>query len=260
MSILRRGGGQHLSQFKSYTDYSIGYLTRGCFRKCPFCVNQKYDCVQKGSPLEEFLDTSRPKICLLDDNFLGYPNWKELLLKLQDTGKRFVFKQGLDERLLTDEKCKLLFNSKYDGYFIFAFDNIKDYDLIKSKLKIIRKYTDKKITFYVLCGFDYNNKYDNNFWKQDLFNTWKRIELLMEYKCYPYIMRYEEYKNSPYKGHYIALAQWCNQPHIFSRMSFEEFSFGRPLKSGKPSAPERYYKQIAEELPELANKYFSIKL
>ena len=29
-------------QFKEYTDYSIGFLTRGCFRKCKFCVNQKY--------------------------------------------------------------------------------------------------------------------------------------------------------------------------------------------------------------------------
>lgn len=25
-------------QFKEYTDYSIGFMTRGCFRKCPFCV------------------------------------------------------------------------------------------------------------------------------------------------------------------------------------------------------------------------------
>lgn len=30
-------------QFKEYTDYCIGFLTRGCFRKCKFCVNQKFD-------------------------------------------------------------------------------------------------------------------------------------------------------------------------------------------------------------------------
>lgn len=52
------------AQFKEYTDYSIGFTTRGCFRKCPFCVNQKYDHVFLHSPLEEFYDPERKKICL----------------------------------------------------------------------------------------------------------------------------------------------------------------------------------------------------
>ena len=64
-------------QFKEYTDYSIGFLTRGCFRKCPFCVNQKYDHVFLHSPLEEFYDESRKKICLLDDNFFGFGQWRK---------------------------------------------------------------------------------------------------------------------------------------------------------------------------------------
>ena len=102
-------------QFKEYTDYCIGFITRGCFRKCKFCVNQKFDHVFKHSPLEEFYYEGCKKICLLDDNFLGCPQWKELLQQLIDTGKPFKFKQGLDERLLTDEKCELLFNSSYDG-------------------------------------------------------------------------------------------------------------------------------------------------
>lgn len=37
-------------QFKEYTDYSIGFLTRGCFRKCKFCVNQKYNRVFSPQP------------------------------------------------------------------------------------------------------------------------------------------------------------------------------------------------------------------
>ncbi len=50
-----------MAQFKEYTDYSIGFVTRGCFRKCPFCVNQKYDHVFRHSPLEEFYDPNRKK-------------------------------------------------------------------------------------------------------------------------------------------------------------------------------------------------------
>lgn len=44
----------YLGQFKEYLEYSIGFLTRGCFRKFGFCVNQKYDHVFAHSPLEEF--------------------------------------------------------------------------------------------------------------------------------------------------------------------------------------------------------------
>ena len=91
-----------ISQFEAYTDYSIGFLTRGCFRGCKFCINQNKKQVVRHSSLEEFYDESRKVICLLDDNFLGCKDWKELLLQLQNTGKRFQFKQGLDERLLTD--------------------------------------------------------------------------------------------------------------------------------------------------------------
>lgn len=160
-------GGKRID-FKYYLDYSIGFMTRGCFRQCPFCVNKNYKRVEKHSPLTEFMDVSRKKICLLDDNFLGCPNWKEMLLELKATGKPFRFHQGMDERILTDEKCELLFSSKYDGEITFAFDNIADYELIERKLQMIRRHTDKVVRFYVLVGFDRNEKYDLDFWQQDL--------------------------------------------------------------------------------------------
>lgn len=142
------------AQFRWYTDYSIGFTTRGCFRKCPFCVNQKYDKVYKHSSLCEFFDPNLKKICLLDDNILGFKDWKAVFEELNSTGKPFQFKQGLDERLLTKEKCDVLFNSKYDGDYTFAFDNIADYNLIERKLDLIRSLTDKRCRFFVLVGFD----------------------------------------------------------------------------------------------------------
>ena len=213
--------GLRAKEFKEYTDYSIGFLTRGCFRKCPFCVNQKYDRVFKHSPLEEFYDPTRKKICLLDDNILGCPEWKTLIQSLINTGKPFRFKQGLDERLLTDEKCELLFNSKYDSTFIFAFDNIKDYELIKSKLEMIRRHTHKICKFYVLVGF-------TGIDKEDILNMFRRIELLLEYNCLPYIMRYQSKDDSPwkksiYKSIYITVSAWCNQPSFLKSKTFKEF-------------------------------------
>ena len=86
----RLDAGAKRSDFQFYLDYSIGFLTRGCFRKCAFCVNRNYDRVCIHSPLEEFLDPERRKVCLLDDNFLGHPRWKEMLDALKRTGKPLV--------------------------------------------------------------------------------------------------------------------------------------------------------------------------
>ncbi len=182
-----KSGKANRNALKYYLDYSIGFITRGCFRQCEFCVNKNYKQVCKHSPLYEFYDLNRPKICLLDDNFLGYTGWKESLEELQATGRRFQFKQGLDERLLTDEKCKILFSSKYDGDYIFAFDNIADAELIERKLQLIRCYTNAVPKFYVFCGFDRENKWDEVFWEQDLKDLMRRIKILFQYHALPYI-------------------------------------------------------------------------
>lgn len=242
------------SEFKEYLDYSIGFITRGCFRKCGFCVNKKYDRVFKHSPLKEFYDRERPKICLLDDNFLGHADWKAGLEELIATGRPFKFKQGLDERLLTPEKCEMLFNSKYDGEITFAFDRIEDYRMIEKKLKLIREYSQREIKFYVICGFDDNGKYDADFWRQDLINTFERIELLGRYKALPYIMRFNKYEESPYRGIYITIARWCNQPGFFRNLSLNEFIDKTILK--KEKAPSQYRNEIIRDYPDIVEKYF----
>ena len=95
---LSQGGKR--KDFTYYTDYSIGFLTRGCFRQCSFCVNQNYKKCERHSSVYEFMDESRPKLCFLDDNFFACPQWKELIADVKATGKRFQFKQGLDESCL----------------------------------------------------------------------------------------------------------------------------------------------------------------
>lgn len=236
------------NEFKAFLGYSIGFVTRGCFRKCGFCVNQKYNHVFAHSPLSEFYDPSRPKICLLDDNFFGYSKWREIMEELQATGKPFKFKQGLDERLLTDEKCELLCQAKYDGSITFAFDNIADYRMIEKKLRLLRRYTDKQFTFYVLCGYESQDE-------RDIENVFVRIRLLMMYGCIPYIMRFEKYKDSPHRGIYITLARWCNQPAFFKKKSFWEFCEA----CGETSASVRYALDFSEKHPVIAAKYFDMK-
>ncbi len=250
-----------MRQFKEYTDYSIGFITRGCFRKCSFCVNQKYDHVYRHSSLDEFYDPSRKKICLLDDNVLGCPEWKNILEELIALNKPFKFKQGIDERLLNDEKCKILFHANYDGDYTFAFDNISDYDLIHKKLKLIRKYTKATaVKFYVLVGFD---SADIN----DIENMWKRIALLMKFRCVPYIMRYQNKNDAPWRRSefremYITMARWCNQPSFFKKVSFRQYcqaNQDRVKTLGVKCTAMRVLENFESAYPDIATRYFDLR-
>lgn len=248
--------GVSKTSLKDYTDCSIGFMTRGCFRKCDFCVNKKYDHAFKASNIAEFYDPSRKRIILWDDNFLAYPKWRECLAELKATGKPFQFRQGLDIRLLTEETIVLFKDCKYYSDYIFAFDNIADRDIIERKLSLWRNHIPKKSTkLYVFCGFDRDNKWDNDFWKQDIIDVFERIIILMKYNCVPYIMRYNKYEESPYRGMYITLARWCNQPSMFKKKSFREYCHNT---KGVGDSAGRYADDFEAKFPEIAAKYYDV--
>ncbi|QUH28304.1 hypothetical protein [Vallitalea guaymasensis] len=253
--------GAKPNTYSDYVDYSIGFTTRGCFRKCDFCVNKKYNHVFRHSPLTEFLDKNRKYIYLWDDNIMGYNKWHEVFDELEATGKYFQFRQGLDIRLMTDEKAKRLKTLKYKGDFIFAFDHIQDKELIQSKLKLWRKHINKTTKLYVLCSFDSTNTYDETFWVSDIINTFERIKILMQFGCLPYIMRYERYKTSPYRGMYINLGRWCNQPNIFKKMSFNNFVDRNQelAKTPRPCSAKRYADSFRLRYPNVAQKYYDLR-
>ena len=268
--------GAKRSEFTYYLDYSIGYLTRKCFRQCYYCVNRNYKGAVQASPLSEFYDETRPKICFLDDNFFGYGKWRDLIQPVIDSGKRFQFKQGLDERLLTEEKIIAISKWKYDGEMIFAFDNIEDKDLIISKLELIRKTVpdwNRELKFYVFCGCDRSGKYDDDFWRKDITDLFDRIDILSRYGAKPYIMRFEEAYKSKYSSFYASVAAWCNQPSIFSTFTFRLFCQCRGMRKNGYSTYKRdieaYLKNVGikgsewramedveKHFPEIAEKYF----
>lgn len=225
--------------YKDYKEYSIGFLTRGCFRRCPFCVNKLERKAMPYSKLSDFLDNEidektgklkRPYIYLWDDNFLASPYWEQLLDELIATKRPFQFRQGLDERLLAqhkrgEEMARKLASANYHGDFIFAFDNWFDRKLIEKALKIWKYYCPKKETkFYLFCGFRQSEK-DYKGFQLDIAEIFMRICVLMRYGCLPYIMRHEDYKKAPISNIYVQIARWCNQPGFFRNMSFWDFCY-----------------------------------
>lgn len=231
--------GRKSSYYDDYRYYSIGFLTRGCFRHCPFCVNKLEKLVLPYSKLEWFLDNEkdengrlkRPYIYLWDDNFLAAsPDvWRPLLQSLIDSNRPFQFRQGLDERIIAEsehgeEIALLLSKCRYRGDFIFAFDNWRDREKIVKALKIWKYYNSKETKFYLFCGFRITHDSDDRLYT-DIWEIFQRIKILMQYGCLGYIMRHEDYHNHPLNNIYVQIARWCNQPQFYKKMSFWEFCY-----------------------------------
>jgi len=239
-----------------YKNFSIGFITRGCIRKCIFCINRNYSKVEFNTYPNEFIDYKIPYLMLLDDNITAYKHFEEVFKMLNDTGKPFVFKQGMDFRLLTEKKMKIIWESNYYcppgslRTFHFAFDNIDDSEIIERKLKIYYENTPYKhnIWFYVLVGFDRNNKYDISFYMKDLEDMLKRIEILFRYTAYPYIMLHENYKRSPFKETIRQVCRICNFPALLGTKSIAE-----SLKKGNKNEG---YETILKYFP----KYLDLKI
>ena len=225
VEVMLKSGCKEV-HLKYYQNFSIGFTTRGCVRGCSFCVNKNKKKINAHSPVSEFLNNSKKFISLWDDNILGFPKWRDVFEELNKIGKPFEYKQGMDLRFMTEDKVDVIKGSNYYGDYIFAFDNIKDKDMIIDKLdniwlKKINPSAKNKTKFFILVGFDEEGKYDEAFWKKDMYDAFERVKILMDRGCYPYIMRYEECKKSDYKWFYITLATWCNQINIFVTKNFE---------------------------------------
>jgi len=215
-----------------YPDYSIypeetkdtayGFLTRGCPRNCSFChVAQKEGtCSHKVADLSEFWKDQK-YIELLDPNILACAEWKDLLQQLIDSKAEVNFSQGIDIRLMTEEKAKML--SKIRTHNIhFAWDRYEDKDMICPKFELFRansKKNNHNLMVYVLCG-----DREKRVREEDLY----RINWLRKVGYAPYVMLYD--KDHLPKGHELRkLQRWVNNPFIFWKCeTFEEY-----LKKGE---------------------------
>lgn len=265
--------GRDPAYYSDYKDVSIGFISRGCFRKCSFCVNKKYDrAFVHYTGIDEFYKEGSKVIYLWDDNFFALgKRCVPILEELNRLKTPFQFRQGLDIRLMTEDYARVLSKSRYHGDYIFAFDHIQDKDQIIQSLKLWRKHCHKETKLYVLCGYDSRSN-DPTYGIQgdltedekdlvDIRNTFERIHILMQFGCLPYIMKHALYRESKYRGVYTQLGRWCNQPGIFKRMTFEEFCNRNQFyaNSDKDCAAVRALKLLKADAPEIYDRYAKLR-
>lgn len=200
------------------TDTAYGFLTRGCPRGCSFCHVEAKEgrASRKVADLSEFW-SGQKNIVLCDPNILACRQWKELLQQLIDSKAWVDINQGLDIRLMTEEKAKMIKQMKIKELH-FAWDRYQDKDIIVPKFEMFKRITNidiRKLIVFVLCNFDTTIE-------QDL----ERIYTLRELGYWGYVMLYDK-EHIP-KGHTLRKMQrWCNNRFIFAKCErFEDYLKG----------------------------------
>ena len=207
-----------------YPDYSLypnnnstayGFLTRGCPRGCGFCIVGEKEGRKsvKVADLNEFWKGQK-NIVLYDPNFLACKEWKNLLEQLEASSALIDFNQGLDIRMMTEEKAETLSRLRMKEIH-FAWDRYEDKEMILPKFKMFHEITSNKFRAkdaIVMTIVNYSTTFE-----QDL----DRIYTLRDIGYWPYVMVYD-------KAHcdrkYRSLQRWVNNRYVFDKVKrFEDY-------------------------------------
>lgn len=206
-------------------DYGLGFLSRGCIHRCPFCiVPEKEGRLRQVAQVSNLLNLKSNFLVLLDNNLLALPNALDILTEIKERGLMVNFNQGLDIRLVTPEIARALADLHYMDFsrnnrtLHFAFDDTRLENSVRHGIEILLEsgISSEHLCFYVLAGF-------NN---QTLEDVLYRCDMLREYGVRPYVMRYR--KNSRLN----AIARWANCTVGLWRRPFSEYGNGRRFDKG----------------------------
>ena len=170
-------------------DRSIVFTSRGCIRKCQFCVVPKVEGGmrdQKPSILD-LMHPSHKKVTIWDNNFLASPYAKSMLKELIDHGIETDFNQGLDARLMDEETAALLSDVKSKSIHM-AYDWPWEGPYIQKAINLLGNagYKKKNLIFYMLYNF-----WDEQHKKGDTPEDFLlRLKNLMKWGASVYPMRF----------------------------------------------------------------------
>lgn len=163
-------------------NFSLGFTSRGCIRKCPWCiVPEKEGMIKAWARIYEFLNPQHRKLILLDNNLLAAPNWRMTMDDLIAEGLEVDCNQGLDIRLVNEENVSYLKRVK-TKQLRFAFDDIAYESAVRRGIKLLldNGIRSRKLSFYVLVGFN-----------DDTEDAVERMKLLNSYGVAVYPMIYK---------------------------------------------------------------------
>ena len=195
-------------------NHAIGFLTRGCIRKCPWCVVPKKEGAIR--PYRTWREIKRPDsrdIVFMDNNVLACPWGIEQMQDMIGENVRIDFNQGLDARLITQEVAAMLSRLKWIRFIRMSCDTDEMLDVVIRAIRLLEEQGVKpyRVFVYLLV--------------QDVTSAEKRAIALRDVGAEVFAQPYRdfEHKINP-AAEQKAFARWVNRKEIFNcTKKFEEY-------------------------------------
>ena len=187
-------------------DYAIGFLTRGCIRKCPWCVVPKKEGHIR--PYRTWQEIKRPDsrdIVFMDNNVLACPHGVEQMKDMIGKKVRVDFNQGLDARLITPDIAEILSKLKWIRQIRMSCDTDAMLDVVLTAIKRLQDCGVKpyKVFVYLLV--------------QDIESAERRALALREVGADAFAQPYRDFTNNTEPDDELKrFARWVNHKAIFN--------------------------------------------
>lgn len=196
-------------------DYAIGFLTRGCIRKCPWCVVPKKEGTIR--PYNTWRQIKRPdsrKIVFMDNNVLACEYGIEQMRDMVGKSVRIDFNQGLDARLITEDIAKLLSELKWIKQIRMSCDTDGMLPVVIDRIEMLKRYgiPPSKIFVYLLV--------------EDIESGERRALALRDAGADPFAQPYRDFATNAEPSRELKrFARWVNRKEIFKTVkTFAEYS------------------------------------
>ena len=192
-------------------DAGIGFTSRGCIRKCPFCfVPKKEGAFRQDSEIKDIINPRSNVIIIHDNNLTADPYCIDKLHEIRDRNLIVDINQGCDVRLMTPEIAQAMSEVHHLRSLHYAWDLMAFENQVIEGISIMSRFIPaSRHMCFCLVGF--NTTFD-----EDMYRV-KKLELL---GVRPYIMRYNERRDDIRLNHF---ARWVNAFIYKAVPDFEEY-------------------------------------
>jgi len=189
--------------------HAYGFLTRGCIRKCSWCiVPKKEGWIRDENDIEDFISDKKSAI-LMDNNVLACEHGIRQIEKIIKLGIKIDFNQGLDARLIDDSMARLLTKVKWIRFMRMACDSLEQMKDIEKAVQLIRKYRKPEIFVYMLV--------------KDFDDAMERAIFLKDLGVDPFAQAFRDFNNSEPTQEQKNFCRWVNHKAIFKTVLWEDY-------------------------------------
>ena len=170
-----------------HSHYAVGFLTRGCVCRCPFCLVPRKEGRLRRCPggFDAFVPPGQKHVVLLDNNLLAHPAAAEMLRETVRRGYAVNFSQSLDIAYLTQPLFDILRqmdsqNARFTRrQFYFSVNDLSDIARFEETRPWLRSLGEDAVSVILLYG--YNTRLSEDYVRMRMLRRFRFIPFFQEY-------------------------------------------------------------------------------